>query len=65
MDARDHRNELDTSVQLRLIALAALLGCTPAELPALTVHALPDLARRKKGVICLLGSSATLAVLAV
>lgn len=42
-DARDHRNELDTSAQLRLIALAALLGCSPAELPALTNHALPDL----------------------
>jgi outer membrane protein, multidrug efflux system len=43
LDARDHGNELDTSVQLRLIALAALLGCTPAELPALQTRALPEL----------------------
>jgi outer membrane protein, multidrug efflux system len=43
LDARDHREELDTSAQLRLIALAAMLGCTPAELPPLTVRALPEL----------------------
>ena len=43
LDARDHLDELNTSVQLRLIALAALLGCTPAELPPMQAHALPEL----------------------
>jgi multidrug efflux system outer membrane protein len=43
LDARDHLNELDTSAQLRLIALAAMLGCTPAELPAMPARALPEL----------------------
>jgi multidrug efflux system outer membrane protein len=43
LDARDHRDELDTSAQLRVIALAALLGCAPAELPPLQLRPLPEL----------------------
>lgn len=41
LEARDHRDELDTSAQLRVIALAALLGCAPADLPALQIEPLP------------------------
>ena len=43
LEARDHRDELDTSSQLRVIALAALLGCAPADLPALQIKPLPEL----------------------
>jgi multidrug efflux system outer membrane protein len=41
--ARDHLHEGEASAQLRLITLAALVGCAPAQLPALAVRALPQL----------------------
>jgi len=41
--ARDEQREVEISAQLRLIALAALLGDAPGELPALTVQPWPDL----------------------
>jgi multidrug efflux system outer membrane protein len=43
LSLRVYDSELATSAQLRLTALAALLGCTPAELPPLASRPLPQL----------------------
>lgn len=43
LSARDHLDELDGALQRHRLALAALLACAPAELPALTTAALPQL----------------------
>lgn len=43
LDAFDHRNSLETSRRLRLVTLAALLGCLPAELPDLQPAPLPEI----------------------
>ena len=43
LSARDHLDELDSALQRHQLALAALLACAPAELPALSAMALPQL----------------------
>ena len=43
LKSRQHRSDLEISAQLRLIALAALLGRTPEQLPVLTARPLPQL----------------------
>jgi len=42
LDALDRRNALETSRRLRLVTLAALLGCLPTELPDLQPAPLPE-----------------------
>jgi outer membrane protein, multidrug efflux system len=41
--AQDHAVDAATAEQIDRIALAALLGCSPAQLPSLTEHPLPQL----------------------
>jgi multidrug efflux system outer membrane protein len=41
LSARDHVSDVISSAHLHLVALAALLGCAPAQLPALPARALP------------------------
>ncbi len=43
LSARDHVDELEGVLQRHRLALAALLACAPAELPALQAAALPQL----------------------
>jgi multidrug efflux system outer membrane protein len=43
LTARDHLSELETALQRHQLALAALLACAPAQLPALSATALPQL----------------------
>ena len=40
--AREAQSALQSSAQLRVVALAALLGVAPTELPAMTPHPLPE-----------------------
>jgi multidrug efflux system outer membrane protein len=43
LSARDHMGDVITSEHLHLVALAALLGCAPADLPPLPARELPAL----------------------
>jgi multidrug efflux system outer membrane protein len=43
LSARDHMGDVITSEHMHLVALAALLGCAPAELPELPPRELPAL----------------------